>query len=90
MTLWMLLSCLYLFVSEDVEVTEFICLGSDRHVSVCCEPEVNKCLGSAWGVMDSLDHGVWCCRYRHAGGQKSEFSGPWCFHSCPTDVRLEL
>ena len=20
-------------------------------------------LGSGWGVMDSLDHGVWCCQY---------------------------
>ena len=48
---------------EDVEVTErFTYLGSDIHVSAGCEPEVNKCLGRAWGVMDSLDHGVWCCR----------------------------
>ena len=48
---------------EDVEVTEiFTYFGSDIHVSAGCEPEVNKCLGRAWGVMDSLDHGVWCCR----------------------------
>ena len=33
------------------------------HVSTGCEPEVNRPLGWAWGVMDSLDHGVWCCRY---------------------------
>ena len=47
---------------EDVEVTErFTYLGSDNHVSAGCEPEVNRCLGRAWGVMDSLDHGVWCC-----------------------------
>ena len=32
-------------------------LGSDIHVSTCCEPEVNKHLGRASGVMDSLDHG---------------------------------
>ena len=46
----------------DVEVTErFTYLGSDIHVSAGCEPEVNRCLGRAWGVTDSLDHGVWCC-----------------------------
>ena len=27
------------------------------------EPEINRCLGLACGVMDSLDHGVWRCRY---------------------------
>ena len=44
---------------EDVEVTEkFAYLGSDIHVSAGCEPEVNRCLGQAWEVMDSLDHGV--------------------------------
>ena len=46
--------------SEDVEVTErFTYLGSDIHVSACCEPEVNKHLRQAWGVMDSLDNVVW-------------------------------
>ena len=49
---------------EDVEVTErFTYLGSDIQVSSGCEPEVNRRLGQAWGVMDSLDHGVWLCRY---------------------------
>ena len=49
---------------EDVEVTEsFTDFGSDIHVSAGCEPEVIRHLGRAWGVMDSLDHGVWCCRY---------------------------
>ena len=49
---------------KDVEVTErFTYLGSDIHVSAGCEPEVNRRLGRAWGVMDSLDHGVWHCRY---------------------------
>ena len=49
---------------EDVEVTErFTYLSSDIHVSICCEPEVNRHLGRAWGVMDSLDNGVWHCRY---------------------------
>ena len=49
---------------EDVEVTErFTFLGSDIHASSGCEPEVNRRLGQAWRVMDSLDHGVWRCRY---------------------------
>ena len=49
---------------EDVQVLErFTYLGSDIHVSAVCEPEVNLVLGRAWGVMDSLDNGVWCCRY---------------------------
>ena len=49
---------------EDVEVMErFTYLGSDIHVSAGCEPEVNRRMGWAWGVMDSLYHGVWCCRY---------------------------
>ena len=41
----------------------FTYLGSDVHVSASCEPEVNRRLCQAWGVMDSLDHGVWRCRY---------------------------
>ena len=49
---------------EDVVVTErFTYLGSDIHVSAGCEPEFNRCLGRAWEVMDSLDHGVRRCRY---------------------------
>ena len=49
---------------EDVEVMErFTYLGSDIHVSASCDSEVNRHLGRAWGVMDSLYHGVWHCRY---------------------------
>ena len=49
---------------EDVEVTErFTYLGSDIHVSAGCKPEVNRRLGRAWGVMDSLDYGVYYCRH---------------------------
>ena len=60
---------------EDVEVMErFTYLGSDIHVSAGCEPEVNRHLGRAWGVMDSLDHGVWRCVGTCAGGQKSDYS----------------
>ena len=39
---------------EDVEVMErFTFLVSDIHVSVGCEPEVNRRLGPAWGDMTS-------------------------------------
>ena len=70
---------------EDVEVMErFSYLGSDIHVSACCEPDVNRRLGPAWGVMDSLDNGVWCCRYL-CGRTKVR-----CFQSCSMDVRLGL
>ena len=49
---------------EDVEVVErFTYLGSDIHVSAGCESEVNRRLGRAWGVIDSLDNGVRRCRY---------------------------
>ena len=49
---------------EDVEVTErFTYIGNDIHIFAGCESEINRCLGRAWGVMDSLDHGEWCCRY---------------------------
>ena len=48
---------------KDVQVTEtFTYLGSDIHLTACCEPEVDRRLGRA-GVMDSLDHGAWCCWY---------------------------
>ena len=49
---------------EEVDVTErFTSLGSDIHVSAGCEQKVNRRLGRACGVMDSLDHGVSHCRY---------------------------
>ena len=49
---------------EDVEITErFTYLRSDIHASTCCGPEVNRRLRQAWAITDSLDHGVWCCRY---------------------------
>ena len=62
---------------EDVEVAErFTYLGSDIHVSSDCEPEVNRRLGRASGVMDSLDHGVWRFRYLCGGRKSEESSGP--------------
>ena len=49
---------------EDVEVVErFTYLGSAIHVSAGCEPEVNRRLDQALGVMGSLKHGVSRCRY---------------------------
>ena len=49
---------------EDVEFVErFTYLSSDIHVCAGFESEVNRRLCRAWGVMDSLDHGVWRCRY---------------------------
>jgi hypothetical protein len=49
---------------ENVELTDrFTYLGSDIHTSASCEPEVNRRLGRAWGVMESLDQGVWRCRH---------------------------
>ena len=78
---------------EDAEVTErFTYLGSDIHVSGGCEPEVNGRLSWAWGVMDSLDHGVcfWSGFWSLVSFLFSEFSGPWCFQSCSMDVRFGL
>ena len=68
---------------DDVEVKEiFTYLGSDLLFSAGSEPEVNRRLSRACGVMDSAG----TC----AGGRKSESSGPWCFQSCSVDVRLGL
>ena len=49
---------------ENVEVTQtFIYLGSVIHSSTSCELEINRRLGRAWSAMNSLDEGVWRCRY---------------------------
>ena len=75
---------------EDVEVMErFTDLGSDILVSAGCEPEVNRHLGRAWGVMDSLVMGCGACG-SCAVGRESKSSGPWCFHSFSMDVGLGL
>ena len=65
MTSWMLLSCLYLFVVRMLRSRRdsFTLALINSHVCAGCEPEVNRRLGRAWGVMDSLDHGLWCCRF---------------------------
>ena len=50
--------------AENVGIVEsFTYLGSVIHASTSCVPEVNRRLGRAWGVMNSLDAGVW--RSRH-------------------------
>ena len=49
---------------EYVGVTQtFTYLGSVIHSSTSCELEVNRRLGRAWSAMNSLDVGVWRCRY---------------------------
>ena len=76
---------------EDAEVTErFTYLGSDIHVSADYEPEVNRHLGRAWGVMDSLEHLGCGAASTCAGRRKSESSGPWCFQSSSVEMRLGL
>ena len=48
----------------NVEVTQtFTYLGSVIHSSISCELEVNRRLGRAWSALNSLDEGVWRCRY---------------------------
>ena len=84
---------------EDVEVTErFTSLGSDIHVSAGCEPEVNSRLGQAWGVMYSLDHEVWRCRYLYSRTKVQVFRSlvlPVLHYECETwtltrDLRWRL
>ena len=74
---------------EDVEVVErFTYLGSGIHVSAGCEPEVNKRRvgpGESW-----IDWIMGCGIVGTCARRKSESSGPWCFHSCFTEVRLGL
>ena len=90
MTSWMLISCLFPGCGEDVEVTErFTFLGSDIHVSACCEPEVID----VWvRPGESLIHWVMGCGavITYAGRRKSESLSPWGFQSCSMDARLGL
>ena len=44
-------------------IHRFTYLGSDISDCASCGPEVNRRIGRACGVMDSLDKGVWRCRY---------------------------
>ena len=44
-------------------VDRFTYLGSDVHFSAGCLQEVNRRIGKACGVMDSLDRSVWRSRY---------------------------
>ena len=59
----MLLSCLHLFVVRRLRSQRDSLPLAVIFPSAVCEPEVNRCLGRAKGVMYSLDRGVWRCRY---------------------------
>ena len=49
---------------EDVEITSsFTYLGSVVHSSGRSDREVQRRLGLAYGVMDSIDASIWRCRY---------------------------
>ena len=73
---------------EDVEAVErYTYLGSDIHVSAGCKPEFNRHLGQAWGVMDSLDHGVWHCQYLFRRAKVQVFTSlvlPVLLYGCET------
>ena len=84
---------------EDVEVVErFTYLGSDIPVSAGCESEINRRLGRLWGVMDSLDNGVWRCRYLYGRAKVRVFRSfvlPVLLNGCETwiltrDLRRRL
>ena len=50
--------------SNNVDcIHRFTYLGSDISDCASCGPEVNRRIERACGVMDSLDKGVWRCRY---------------------------
>ena len=64
---------------ENVDVTQtFTYLGSVIHPSTSCELEVNRRRGRAWSAMNSLDEGVWRCRYlcKSYDSQSFSLAGP--------------
>ena len=62
--------------SNNVDcVHRFTNLGSDISDSGSCGLEVNRRIGRACGVMDSLDKDVWRSRYLY-GGKKIRFFRP--------------
>ena len=63
MTSWMLLFCLYLFVVRRFRSHRDSLTLAIIFISAGCEAEVTSHLGQVWGVMESLDHGVWRCWY---------------------------
>ena len=87
MTSWMLLSCLHLFVArmlrsrrDSLTLAVIFLSVSHRSINVWVGP------GESWIYLIVGCGAVGTC----AGRQKSESSGPWCFQSCSTDVRLGL
>jgi hypothetical protein len=84
---------------EVVEVTDrFTYLGSDISDSAGCDLEVNKRLGRAWGAMNSLEDGVWRCRYLSQRTKVTVFNNlvlPVLLYGCETwtmskDLRRRL
>ena len=77
---------------EDVEVTErftYLTLAvkfMSLHVVSQRSTDIEVWPGESWIHWIMGCGAVVCC----AGGRNSEFSGPWCFQSCSTDVRLGL
>ena len=68
-------------------VHRFTYLGSDISDSASCDPEVNRRIGRACGVMDSLDKGVWRCRYLCRGTKIRVFRSlvlPVLLYGCET------
>ena len=68
-------------------VHRFTYLGSDISDSARCGPEVNRRIGRACGVMDSLDKGVWRCRYLCRGTKIRVFRSlvlPVLLYGCET------
>ena len=90
MTSWMLLSCLCLFVLRMLRSWRDSLTLAVIFMSL---PAVSQRSIHVWvGPGESQIHwimgrgAVTTC----VGGRKSEFSGPWCFQSCFTDVRRTL
>ena len=68
-------------------IHRFTYLGSDISDSASCGPEVNRRIGRACGVMDSLDKGVWRCRYLCRGTKIRVFRSlvlPVLLYGCET------
>ena len=63
MTSWMLLSYPYLFVVRMLRSQRDSLPMAMIFISLLTVSQRSTRLGRAWEVMDSLDHGVWHCRY---------------------------
>jgi hypothetical protein len=84
---------------ENVYTTgSFIYLGSEISVTASCEQDVRRRLGRAWGAMNSLDRGIWRCRYLRRSTKLRVFRSlvlPVLLYGCETwtltgDLRRQL